>query len=138
MVWARRAQARETFGGGGEDGLGVGRAVEQREEVEDFLGSRLAPSMCSLWTAGCGIGKTAEIDADGRAAGGRLRAGGEAQVPGGLFGFGKIGDQAIAIVMRLDLLQFPPAQRTGKIASDNCRRGFEFEDFCAGSFQGKT
>ena len=47
-----RAQARETLGGRCQDRLGVRRAIERAKRSYISFGSRLAPSMWSLWTAG--------------------------------------------------------------------------------------
>ena len=74
MVCGAAAEAREPLGGGGQDGLGVGRAIEQREQVEDFLGLEAGAFDAQLVHGGLGIREAAEIDADGGAARGRLRA----------------------------------------------------------------
>ena len=54
--------------------LGVGGAVQQREQVEDFLGLQAGAFDAQLVHRRLHVGQAAEIDADGGAARGRLRA----------------------------------------------------------------
>ena len=67
------AQPREALGGGGEQRFGIGGAVEQREDVEDFLGLQAGAFDAQLVDGGLDVRQAAEIDADGRAARRRLR-----------------------------------------------------------------
>ena len=84
------AEQREALGGGGEDGLGIGGAVEQGEEVEDLFGIETGAFDVQFVDGGLGVGQAAEVDADGGAARGRLRTGGEAQVLDGFAGLGEV------------------------------------------------
>ena len=73
--------------------LGVGGAVEQREEVEDLLGLEAGAFDVELVDGGLDVGQAAEIDADGGAARGRLRARREAAGIDGFAGLGEVGDR---------------------------------------------
>ena len=126
------AQAREALGGRGEERLGVGGAVQQGEQVEDLLGVEAGAFDAQLVNGGFDIGQAAEIDADGCAARGGLRARGGAQVCDRLAGFGQVFVEALAVGVRRSLFQLAAAQRAGDIAAHQLPQGFEFENFSAG------
>ncbi len=109
-------QARKTLGRRGQQGFGVGGPVEQREEVEDFLGVKAGAFNPKLVYRGLGVGQAVEIDADGPAA--RRGPGGRAQVFHGLAGFGQVFGEARAVRVRLHLFQFAPAQRAGNVTAE--------------------
>ena len=73
MVCGAAAEPREALGGGGQHGFGVGGAVEQREQVEDFLRLQAGAFDAQLVNGRLRIRQAAEIDADGGAARRRLR-----------------------------------------------------------------
>src|SRR5438067_8664717 len=60
-----RAEKREALGGCGEDGFGVGGAVEQGEEIEDLPGVEARAFDAQLMDGGLGVGQPAKIDAEG-------------------------------------------------------------------------
>ena len=100
------------------------------------LGSRLAPSMRSLWTAAFGVGQAAEIDPDGRAARRRLRTRGQRADIRWLRRLRPDPLPAAPIRVRLDLFQFAPSQRAGDKAPDQLPERFEFENFGGGFHRG--
>jgi hypothetical protein len=71
---AARAQPRKALRDGVEHALGVGRAVQHAEEVEDFLAFQAGAFDAQLVDGLGQVGEAAEVDADGRAAAGGLRA----------------------------------------------------------------
>ena len=95
------AQARKALGGRGEQRLGVGGPVEQREEIEDLLGVEAGAFDAQLVHGRLDVRQAAEIDADRGAARGRLRARGRAQILDGLAGFGQVFVQPRAVGVRL-------------------------------------
>ncbi len=130
------AEAREALGGGGEQRFGVGGTVQQQEEIEDFARLQAGAFDVQFVHRRFHVGQSAEIDADGGAPAGGLRAGGGAQVFDGLTRFGEIGKQALAIGVRLQLLQLAASERAGNVAAHQLPQGFEFEDFRAGLQEG--
>ena len=123
-------QPRKTLGRGGQQRLGVGGAVEQGEEVEDFLGFEAGAFDVKLLYGEFGIGKAVEIDADGAAS--RGGACGGAEVFDGLAGFRQVFGEARAVGVRLDFIELAPAERARDIAAEELAEGFEFEDFGTG------
>ncbi len=110
MVCAPLAQAREAQASGGQQRFGVGGAIEQREDVEDFLRLEARAFDAQLVHGGFGVGQAAEIDADGGAARAGLRTGGQAQIFDGLAGLGEIRFQRLAVRMRLEFFQLAASQ----------------------------
>ena len=100
MVWARRPEAREALAGGGEHGLGVGGAIEQRERHRRSPWARGWRLRCAACGRPLEVGQSAEIDADGGAARGGLGTRGDAQVLDGLSGLGQIFVEASAVGAR--------------------------------------
>src|ERR1039458_2616537 len=76
-----------------------------REQVVDLLRVEAGAFNPQLLHGGLGVGQASEIHADGRAARGRLRAQGEAQVGDRLGGFGQVFGQALAVHVRRQLFQ---------------------------------
>ena len=128
-------EQRKAFGGGSQDRLGVRGAVEQREEVVDFLWVETRALDVELMDGRLGIGQSSEINTDGSAARGRLRTRCEAKVREGFAGFREIADEAIAVVMRLEFVQLTTSHGARDVAPDELPQRFEFEDF-RGGFQG--
>jgi len=102
-----------------------------------FLGIEASALDAELVDRRLGVRQAAEIDPNGSAARRRLRAGSKAQIIDGFAGFGQIGDQPVAVGMRLDSFQLAPAERAGDVAPDQLAQGFEFEYF-GGGFQAIT
>ena len=123
------AEAWKTLGGRGEDALGVGGAVEEREEVEDFARIETGAFDAQLVDGCLDVGQAAEVDADSGAARGGLRPHGQAQIFDGLAGFDKIGHEAVAVGVRLDFLQLAASHRAGDVSAEQFTQRFEFEDF---------
>ena len=111
------AEARETFGRGGEQRFGVGGAVEQRENGENFFGFEARAFDAQLVDDGFGVGQTVKIYPDGRAARSGLRAGRQPQVFDCFGGFGEIFFEARAVGVRLELFQLAFAGGAGEIAA---------------------
>ncbi len=120
------AEAGETLGGGGDQRFGVGGAVEQQEEIEDFLGVEAGALDAQLVDGRFDVGEAGEIDANRSAARSGLRARGRAQVFDGLSGFRQVAGQARAIGVGSDFFQLAAAERTGNVAAQQLAEGFEF------------
>ena len=120
------AEAGETLGGGGDQRFGIGGAVEQQEEIEDFLGVEAGAFDAQLVDGRFDVGQAGEIDANRGAPRGGLRARGRAQVFDGLAGFREVAGQTGAIGVRSDFFQLAAAQRAGDVSAQQLAEGFEF------------
>ena len=127
-------EQREAFGGRGEERGGVGGAVEECDEVEDFAGFKRRAFDMQLAYGGGDVGQPGEADADGRALAGGLRGGGGAHVTDGFIGFGEKTFEARAIVVRFDQGQFGGSQRAADVTAEQRADLLPFEDVGAGEF----
>ena len=129
----RRAasQQRKALGGRGQVRLGVGGDIQQREQLEDFLGLEPRAFDAQFVHRGFHVGDAAELDAQRGAAPARLRMHGGVQVLNRLSGFGERGVELRAVGERAHLLQFAFAQRARDVAAHQLPQGFEFQNFSA-------
>ena len=135
MVCARRPRRGKRSAAAVSSDLASAARSSSEEEIEDFLGLEAGAFDAQLVDGRFDVGQAAEIDADGGAARGGLRARGRAQVFDGLAGFRQVFGQARAIGVRRDFFQLAAAERAGDVAAQQLAEGFEFENVGAG-FQG--
>ena len=107
--------------------------IEQREQLEDFLGLEAGAFDAQFVDRRFDVGDAAELDADGGAA--RRRTAGAAAAcrywmasPASA----RPSSSCARSAMRADLFQFALAQRARDVAAHQLPQGFEFEDFSAG------
>ena len=130
---AARAEPGEALGDRVEHALGVGGAVEHAEEVEDLLAFQAGAFDAELVDGLGEIGEAAEVDADGGAARGGLRARGGAQIFDGLAGIGQIGGQAARHrCAARSRASSRLAGRAGHVAAEQGAERFVFQDIGAG------
>jgi len=126
MDWARRAQ-RGKRSAAARAGLGVGGAVEQREELEDFLGFEAGASMWSFCTESSVSGRPLKSMRNAPAARGGTSGG--AEVFDGFAGFGEVFRPGGRGPCAVHLFKLAAAERAGDVAAQELAEGFEFEDF---------
>ena len=111
--------------------LGIGGHIQQREQLEDFLGLQPGALDAQFVHRGFYVGNAAELDAQRGAAPAGLRMHRGVQVLNrlsrfrqGRFELGPVGD-------RTHFLQFAFAQRARDVAAQQLPQGFEFQNFSA-------
>ena len=121
----------EAFAGGGEEGFGVGGAVEKVEDVEEFAGFE-SGAFDAEFVDGLGdVGEAVEVDANRGAGTGALDGGGGAQVSDGFAGFGEVGLEEDPVFVGFDGGKKIEPEGAGDIAG---KEGFDvlpFESFDA-------
>ena len=125
-------ETRETLGHCHEKRFGIRGSVEKREKVEDLLGLEAGAFDPQLLNGRLRVRQSAEIDADGGAPAGGVRANGGPQILHRLARLREVFGEPPDVGMRRYFFQFAPPWRTGDVPPQQLADGFEFENFRTG------